>query len=328
MMNHFDAGFSTDNSSAPGQEGFINNVLNEYFDAYLPRAVRVAAELRARGGAERLVYTTHGWLAHLYVHCPARFVLSGIPLHCPSTTEVAAFKHAVQQGDIVWHAGAFNTEYELAFSAEMVAEQFRLSRELSDELGVPRSRVLSLRDVPGTTRALIPLLARNNITALTVGVNNGSPDPGESTALSSLPLIFSYTNLKSPCALQRCPAPGDGWTATPTRVSCSCRRGLALATPREKRTTAVSAAVSASPLQSWRMRCAGRSDRTTRGPQTAPLRWPRISRWRAPHSRAPLWRPRHTTALCASLALAPLPLIFSCKSETSLCANRRSSSRR
>ena len=184
MMNHFDAGFSTDNSSAPGQEGFINNVLNEYFDAYLPRAVRVAAELRARGGAERLVYTTHGWLAHLYVHCPAGFLLSGIPLHCPSPTEVAAFKHAAQQGDIVWHAGAFNTEYELAFSAEMVAEQFRLSRELSDELGVPRSRVLSLRDVPGTTRALIPLLARNNITALTVGVNNGSPDPGESTALS------------------------------------------------------------------------------------------------------------------------------------------------
>jgi hypothetical protein len=26
MMNHFDAGFSTDNGSQPQQEGFINNV--------------------------------------------------------------------------------------------------------------------------------------------------------------------------------------------------------------------------------------------------------------------------------------------------------------
>ena len=71
--------------------------------------------------------------------------------------------------------------YELAFNAEMVGEQFRLSRELADELGVPRSRVVSLRDVPGTTRALIPLLVLNNITALTVGVNNQAPNPAMPT---------------------------------------------------------------------------------------------------------------------------------------------------
>ena len=175
MMNHLDVGFGEQNGT---QTGYINNVLNAYFEVYFPRAVRVAGELHARGGPERLVYTTHGWLAHLYVHCPADFALSGIVLRCPSPGAVARFKAAARRGDIVWQAGAFNTEYELAFNADMVDEQFRLSASLADELGVPRSRVLSLRDVPGTTRSLIPLLVRNNIAALTVGVNNGAPNPG------------------------------------------------------------------------------------------------------------------------------------------------------
>lgn len=62
-------------------------------------------------------------------------------------------------------------------TAELVDAQFALSFALADELGVPRPRTLSLRDVPGTTRALLPHLVRNNITALSVGVNGGSPAP-------------------------------------------------------------------------------------------------------------------------------------------------------
>ena len=185
---------------------------------YFPRAVRVAGELRARGGPERLVYTTHGWLAHLYVHCPADFALSGIVLHCPSSADVAGFTTAARRGDIVWQAGAFNSEYELAFNADMVDEQFRLSSSLADELGVPPSTVLSLRDVPGTTRSLIPLLVRNNITALTVGVNNGAPnpampspgrwaDPGSNTSV-----LFMQTG------------PGVGYPAREANHGGLCRR--------------------------------------------------------------------------------------------------------
>jgi hypothetical protein len=215
MMNHLDVGFGEQNGS---QTGYINNVLNEYFEVYFPRAVQVAGELRARGGPERMVYTTHGWLVHLYVHCPTDFVLSGIVLKCPSAADVASFKTAARQGDIVWQAGAFNSQYELAFNADMVDEQFRLSASLADELGVPRSRVLSLRDVPGTTRSLIPLLVRNNITALTVGVNNGAPnpdmpspglwaDPGSNTSV-----LFMQTG------------PGVGYPAREANHGGLCRR--------------------------------------------------------------------------------------------------------
>ena len=43
MMNHLDVGFGEQNGS---QTGYINNVLNEYFEVYFPRAVQVAGELR------------------------------------------------------------------------------------------------------------------------------------------------------------------------------------------------------------------------------------------------------------------------------------------
>jgi hypothetical protein len=171
-MNHLDVGYN----GIPGL-GLINNILNRYFSVYFPRAIAVAAELRAHGGPERLIYTTHGWLAHLYVHCPPNLTLSGIVLNCPAPDAVAAFVAAARAGDIVWHAGAFNTEYENAYSAELVAAQFAPSFALADELGLPRPTTVSLRDVPGTTRALVPLLVAHGITALSVGVNGGSPAP-------------------------------------------------------------------------------------------------------------------------------------------------------
>jgi hypothetical protein len=196
LLQHLDVGYN----GIP-ELGLINNILNIYFSEYFPRAIAVANALRAHNGPERLIYTTHGWLVHLYMHCPPNFTLSGItlqvrslarilslphsnstvsappPLQCPSTSDQAAFAAAVQRGDIVWHAGAFNTEYENALNAEMIDVQFQLSRDMADELGVPRPQTLSLRDVPGTTRSLLPHLRRNNITALSVGVNGGSPAP-------------------------------------------------------------------------------------------------------------------------------------------------------
>ena len=114
---------------------------------------------------------------HLYLHCPENLTLARVLLVCPTTDAIAAFKAAISAGDIVWHAGAFNTEYEAAFNEEMVSLQFRLSFDLADELHVPRPRTLSLRDVPGTTRALIPILVRHNISALSIGGNARAPAP-------------------------------------------------------------------------------------------------------------------------------------------------------
>ena len=157
--------------------GLINNIVQRYFTVYFPRAIAVAQELTAIGEAPRLIYTTHAWLLHLYLHCPADFTLSNITLQCPAAADVQAMKDAIARGDIVWHAGAFNTEYEHALNEEMLDVQFQLARDLADELGVPRPATVSLRDVPGTTRSLVPHLVRNNISAISIGVNGGSPAP-------------------------------------------------------------------------------------------------------------------------------------------------------
>ncbi len=171
-MNHLDVGYN----GIP-ELGLINNILNVYFQEYFPRAISVAQQLRAHGGPERLIYTTHAWLVHLYLYCPQNFTLSGITLLCPPASAVAEFKAAIRRGDIVWHAAAFNTEYENCYNAEMLDVQFQLSTDLAAALGVPRPQTVSLRDVPGTTRALLPHLVRHNITAISVGVNGATPAP-------------------------------------------------------------------------------------------------------------------------------------------------------
>ena len=57
--------------------------------------------LLCSGGPERLVYMTHAWLAHLYIHCTNAVIPE---LHCPNASAVAAFTAAVQRRDIFWHA--------------------------------------------------------------------------------------------------------------------------------------------------------------------------------------------------------------------------------
>lgn len=60
--------------------GFINNILNRYFNEYFPRAVNLSEQLRTWEYVENFVYTTHPWLVSLYLDCPEHFRLSDIPL--------------------------------------------------------------------------------------------------------------------------------------------------------------------------------------------------------------------------------------------------------
>lgn len=157
--------------------GVINNVLNAYFTLYFPRAVTLAQAMRERGGSERFVYTTHSWIAELYLRCPDNFTLSGVRLACPSPADAAAFAAAMAAGDIVIHAAPFNIQYGGAFSQEMLDAIFAQPRDLAASLGVNASRVASLRDVPGAPRSMIPGLVRNGIDVLTIGINSYAPRP-------------------------------------------------------------------------------------------------------------------------------------------------------
>ncbi|EFN55987.1 hypothetical protein CHLNCDRAFT_145354 [Chlorella variabilis] len=165
---HLDVGF---HSGGP-EPGYDNFVISRYFNEYFPRAAQVAQQLRDRPGSpERLVFLTHSWLVSLFLDCAAR-----IGIQCPNATTVADVRQAVQQGDIVWHALPHNAQVEL-YDASLLQFAVRMTHELDRAFGLPPKVTASQRDVPGLTRAAVPILADEGVKAISVGVNGGSAPP-------------------------------------------------------------------------------------------------------------------------------------------------------
>ncbi|XP_070532505.1 uncharacterized protein [Ptychodera flava] len=184
-MNHLDVGYN----GLLDQKGFINNVLNRYFNVYYPRAIRVADTLRSLGGRESLVYTTHPWLVSLYVDCPENLVLAGIKLNCPSRKELDEFEKAVGRGDIAWHAGPMNIQTD-NIDESLFDYALTISEDLDKKFGIQRKhRGFSQRDVPGITQATIPTLVKHGIEAVSVGVNSMSSPPAVPN-----PFVWKYGN--------------------------------------------------------------------------------------------------------------------------------------
>lgn len=182
FMNHLDVGYSLIDS-----KGFMADVLNRYFNEYFPRAVKVAFDLLVLGFTERFIYTTHPWLVSLYLDCPPNVVMSGINLQCPDKQNVSNFISAIQLGFITWHAGPMNMEFEL-MDESMNEFSIQLSLDLDKRFGISRKyRTVSQRDVPGTTKAVIPVLKKMGVSALSVGVNGA-------TAPAAVPPVFLWTN--------------------------------------------------------------------------------------------------------------------------------------
>ena len=167
---HLDVGFA--DSAA--------NIVNRYFDDFFPKAILTANTLRKSGGKECLVFTTHSYLVSLYLDCPPN-----MGLHCPSDEAKGSFKDAVTRGDITWHAFPFNSEPEYLLRPLMIEAGFNLTHHLDDMFGRPRTLTMSQRDVPGMTSAVIPLMVKAGVKAVTVGVNAASMPP-------AVPTVFQW----------------------------------------------------------------------------------------------------------------------------------------
>ena len=90
----------------------------------------------------------------------------------------------VRFADIGWHAFPFNAEPEL-FTPALFDAALNLTFAEDRHFGHPPRRTLSQRDVPGLTRAAIPLLVRRGVTAVSVGENS-------QVAPSAVPPIFVW----------------------------------------------------------------------------------------------------------------------------------------
>ena len=167
---HLDVGFA--DSAA--------NIVNRYFDFFIPEAILITNTLREYGGEERLVFTTHSYLVSLYLDCPPN-----MGLHCPSEEATGRFKDAVNRGDITWHAFPFNGEPEYFLRPLMLEAGFNLTHRLDDMFGRAHTMTMSQRDVPGMTSAIIPLMVKVGVKAVTVGVNSASMPP-------DVPRVFQW----------------------------------------------------------------------------------------------------------------------------------------
>ena len=179
FMNHLDVGYDGINPST----GFVNNVLNKYFIDYFPRAIKLAYIMHDLDPDTGFIYTTHPWLLALYFNCPANFTLSDINLYCPNSEEVHMMKDALKKGYIACHAGPMNMQIEM-MNSYMFQMIFNMLGNFTEKYHCS-SQVLSQRDVPGMTAAAIPILLRNKVKAVSVGVNPFSAPP-------AVPRLFQW----------------------------------------------------------------------------------------------------------------------------------------
>lgn len=72
-------------------------------------------------------------------------------IQCPSRTEVDTVRRAVAMGDVVWHAGPMNMQFENFMDPVMLDLSLNISTNLDREFGINRTTpVVSQRDVPGS----------------------------------------------------------------------------------------------------------------------------------------------------------------------------------
>ena len=107
----------------------------------------------------------------LFFDCP-----DGFGLHCPNASAQSMVKQALADGDLIMNAFPHNAEPE-TMTPELFVAAVNMSRSIASSVSVPPPATLSQRDVPGLSRAAIPLLQSTGITGISVGVNGASLPP-------------------------------------------------------------------------------------------------------------------------------------------------------
>lgn len=170
FSNHLDIGYTINsNGSSSGA------VINEYFTKHFPQAIATSAAMR-KEGKPQYRWMTQSWLVATYRRCRDTKVNIDGPAYpsdliCPNATALAAFEAAVLRGDITWHAFPFNAELEVYSNPVLFDTSLNLTFTEDMYFQHAPRKTFSVRDVPGVTRAAIPLLSRRGIIGVTVGEN-------------------------------------------------------------------------------------------------------------------------------------------------------------
>lgn len=148
---HLDLGFTD----------YAGNILQKYIDTFIPSAVALAEQVNT-ADCKKFIWTTGSWII--------KEALNG-------SEEGAKEKliRALKEGNIVPHAMPFTTHSEL-----FDEDTFDFGLSIVDEIDKIRGRktvAAKMTDVPGHTKAIVPLLNKHGIKLLHIGVNGASAVP-------------------------------------------------------------------------------------------------------------------------------------------------------
>lgn len=148
FKTHLDLGFTD----------FAGNVLQGYLESYIPQALALAKKTREKEA--RFVWTVGSWMLQKYLE---------------SGRDPQELEDAVKNGDIRWHALPFTTHTEV-MNPELFRYGLSISQGLDRKFGM-KTIAAKLTDVPGHTRAVVPMLAQAGVRFLHIGVNPASTVP-------------------------------------------------------------------------------------------------------------------------------------------------------
>lgn len=158
FKTHLDVGFTD----------YAYTVVDAYQHTYIPHALSLAWE--TRNEKERFVWMTGSWIIWKFWKQADR-------------EERELFEKVLSCGGISWHALAYTTHTEI-MSRRLFLHSLSYAKELDAHYG-KRSIAGKMTDVPGHTRAMVPILADNGIEFLHIGVNPAS-------AVPSVPPFFRW----------------------------------------------------------------------------------------------------------------------------------------
>lgn len=156
---HLDLGFTD----------FAKIVHDTYISTYIPNAISLASQMNTPN-KKKFVWTTGSWIIKE-------------ALEQGTDEQKENLKQALIRGDIVPHALPFTTHTELLDEDTM---EYGLS--IVDKLDALRGKktiAAKMTDVPGHTKALVPMLHKHGIKLLHIGVNGAS-------ALAEVPPCFLW----------------------------------------------------------------------------------------------------------------------------------------
>ena len=148
---HLDLGFTD----------YAENIRRKYIDEYIPAAEALANEVNTEG-RKQFIWTTGSWIIKEALNDTDRERKENLVT-------------ALKKGDIVPHAMPFTTHSEV-----LDEDTFDFGLSIVDEIDTIRGRkttAAKMTDVPGHTKAIVPILARHGIKLLHIGVNGSSAIP-------------------------------------------------------------------------------------------------------------------------------------------------------